>query len=158
MALVVAASVVFIVLVSVLVKLARRFAAPPPIPLTAERIDELSIVAANLIRLFDQDVRSFYAHDGSNPRTALKLGIQQLQLLHEHLRQLKGGFKLICMALKIIIVDSKKDRRDLAWALARNQMTFAYGMMMVRFRLACFVCGLLVVVALSQVRRVLMLL
>jgi len=76
--------------------------------------------------------------------------------MHEHLRHLKNGFRLICMALKIIIVESKRDRPDLAWVLARNQMTFAYRMMTIRVKLACFVCGLMVSVALYQVRRALL--
>ena len=86
---------------------------------------------------------------------ALKLGVQRRKLTHEHLLHLKDDFKLICMALKFVVVESERDRPDLAWVLARNQMTFAYGLMVVRFRLACFVCGLLVSVALCQVRKVL---
>jgi hypothetical protein len=61
MALVVAGSVVFLGLVSVFVKLARRLGATPPIPLTPERNAELSIDAANLLRLLDEEVQSFYA-------------------------------------------------------------------------------------------------
>jgi hypothetical protein len=156
MAFVVAASVVFVGLISVLITLARRFAAPPPIPLTAERFDELSTDVANFVRLLDdEEFHSFYSQDGSTPRIAYKLAIQRWKLMHEHLRHLKSGFKLICMALKVIIVESKQDRPDLAWALLRNQMTFAYGMTVIRFQLACFVCGILVFVVLCQVRKVL---
>jgi hypothetical protein len=46
------------------------------------------------------------------------------------------------MALKVIIVESKQDRPDLAWVLVRNQMTYAYGMMMVRFQLVRYRYGL----------------
>src|ERR1035438_6655655 len=120
MAFVIAAAVVFIGLVSVLVKLTRRFAAPPPIPPTAERIDELSIDAANLLRLLDEEVHSFYAQNRSAPRTALNLGVQRWKLMHDHLRLLKSDFKLICMALKVIMVESNEDRPDLAWVLDRK--------------------------------------
>jgi hypothetical protein len=62
--------------------------------------------------------------------------------LREHLRHLEEDFKLICMALKVIIVQSKYDRPDLAWALVRNQMTFACGMTRVRFQLVRYRYGL----------------
>jgi hypothetical protein len=76
------------------------------------------------------------------PKMATKLRIQRCQLFHERLRHLKNDFKLICMALKVIIVESKHDRPDLARVLVRNQMTFAYGMMMVRFQLVRYRYGL----------------
>ena len=154
MVFVVAASVVLVVLVSVLVKLARRLAAPPPISMTVQRIDELSIDTANLLRLLEEDFRSSDSQDGAATRMAFKSGVQRWKQMHERLRHLKDDFRLVCTALKFIIVESKQDRPDLAWVLLRNQMTFAYGMAVARFRLACFVCGVLASVALDKVRKV----
>jgi hypothetical protein len=73
---------------------------------------------------------------------ATKLRIQRCRLLREHLRHLEDDFKLVCIALKVIIVQSKQDRPDLASALLRNQITFSYRMKVVRFRLLCIRFGL----------------
>ena len=126
-----------------MVRLTRHFAAPQPISVTAEWIDELSIDATHLLRLLDEERFQFFRTEPDfTPKMATKLRIQRCQLFHERLRHLDNDFKLVCMALKVIIVESKHDRPDLAWALVRNQMTFAYGMMMVRFQLVRYRYGL----------------
>ena len=126
-----------------MVKLTRHFASPQPISVTAEWIDELSIDATNLLRLLNEERFQFLrTQPDFTPKMATKLRIQRCQLFHERLRHLRNDFKLICMALKVIIVESKQDRPDLAWVLVRNQMTFAYGMMMVRFQLVRYRYGL----------------
>ena len=98
-----------------MVRLTRHPAGPPSISVTAEWLDELSIETANLLHLLEEE---------------------DSQSLLTHLPHLKNDFKLICMAIKVIIVQSKRDRPDLARVLARSQMTFAYRMMMARFQLA----------------------
>ena len=140
---IIAAAVVCTGLVLAMVKLTRHFASPQPISVTAEWIDELSIDATNLLRLLDEDRFQFSpTQPDFTPKMATRLRIQRCQLLDEHLRHLRNDFKLICMALKVIIVESKHDRPDLARVLVRNQMTFAYGMMMVRFQLVRYRYGL----------------
>jgi hypothetical protein len=44
--------------------------------------------------------------------------------------------------VKVIIVQSNRDRPGLVWAVVRSQITFTYGMMMVRFRLVRYRFGL----------------
>ena len=112
---VIAASVVYIGLVLVMVRLTRHFAAPQPNSLTAEWLDELSVETTALLHL---------------------IGEKDPQSLRTHLPHLKSGFKLICTAVKVIIVQSKRDRPDLVRALAGNEMTFAYRMMVVRLEFA----------------------
>ena len=72
---------------------------------------------------------------------ATKFRMQRCQLFQEYLRNLDNDFKRICMALKVLMVQSEHDRPDLASVLVRNQMTFAYGMTMVRFQLVCYRYG-----------------
>ena len=140
---IIAAAVVCTGLVLAMVKLTRHFAAPQPISVTAEWIDELSIDATNLLRLLDEERSQFFrTQPDFTPKMATRLRIQECQLFHERLRHRKNDFKLVCMALKVIIVESKHDRPDLAWALVRNQTTFASGMMMVRFQLVRYRYGL----------------
>lgn len=91
-----------------------RYLARPPITVTAERFDELFAKTTDLMRL---------------------LGEEDGQVLRTHLPRLKDDFKLICMAVKLIMLQSERDRPDLARLLVRSQITFAYRMMRVRFRL-----------------------
>ena len=52
-----------------------------------------------------------------------------------------GDFKRICLALKILVVQSKRDRGELTSALMRRQISFAFGMMMVHFQLVLYRYG-----------------
>jgi hypothetical protein len=118
---IIAAAVVCIGIVLAMVRLTRHFAEPQPIPLTAEWLDELFIETTDLMRLVGEE-------DGRS--------------LHTHLPRLKDDFRRICMAVKVIMVQSERDRPDLARVLVRSQVTFAYRMMIFRFRLACQRSGL----------------
>jgi hypothetical protein len=143
MGFIIAASVVFIGLVLVLVKLARRFASPQHLPVTAEWIEELSIERYRpMLRLLNQeDLHFLRAQPGFTPRMATDFRIQRCQLFQEYLRDLDSDFKRICMALKVLMVQAEHDRPDLASVLMRNQMTFAYGMTMVQFQLMFYRYG-----------------
>jgi hypothetical protein len=112
---VIAASVVYIGLVLVMVRLTYHFAARQPISVTAEWLDEVSVETTTLLHL---------------------VGEKDSQSLCTHLPRLQDDFKLICMAVKVVIVQSNRDRPDLVRVLARNEMTFAYRMMMVRLKFA----------------------
>jgi hypothetical protein len=118
---VIAASLVWAGLVLVMVKLTGHFTGPPPISLTPEWLDQLSVETTDLLRLIGEN-------GGQSVRT--------------HLPRLRDDFRLICMAVKVIIVQSNRDRPDLAWVLVRSQITFTYGMMMLRFQLVRYRYGL----------------
>jgi hypothetical protein len=135
---IIAASVVCAGLVLVMVRLTRHFAAPQPISVTAEWLDQLSIETTDLLHLLgEEDHQVLHTQPGFTPKSATKHHIQRCQLLQEHLPRLKDDFRLICLAVKVIMVQSERDRPDLARMLVRNQITFAYRMMTVRFQLAC---------------------
>ena len=135
---IIAASVVCAGLVLVMVRLTRHFAAPQPISVTAEWLDELSIETTDLLRLLgEEDHQVLHTQPGFTPKSPAKFHIERCQLLHEHLPRLKSDFRLASMAVKVIMVHSQRDRADLARVLVRSQITFAYHMMMVRFQLAC---------------------
>jgi hypothetical protein len=108
----IAAAVVCAGLVLVTIRLTLHFAEPRPISVTAAWIDELSIETTDLLRL---------------------VGEEDVQSLRTHLPRLRDDFKLICMGIKVLMVLSNRDRPDLARVLMRNQITFTYRMMMVRF-------------------------
>jgi hypothetical protein len=118
---IIAASLVWAGLVLVMVKLTGHLTGPPPISVTAEWLDQLSIETSALLRLLREN-------GGQSVRT--------------HLPRLRDDFRLICIAVKVIIVQSNRDRPDLVRVLIRNQMEFAYRMMMVRFQLVRYRFGL----------------
>jgi hypothetical protein len=135
-----AADVVAIVLALVLVEFFRRLGSPQQFPVTAEWIDQLSVERYRpMLRLLNQeDVHFLRTQPSFTPQMATKFRIQRCQLFQGYLRDLDNDFKRICMALKVLMVQSKHDRPDLASLLLRNQITFAFCMMMVQARLVCY--------------------
>jgi hypothetical protein len=55
---------------------------------------------------------------------------------------LQSDFGRVCSAIKLVMLQSKHDRPDLAVALIRHQLAFATGMVMVQCRLTLFSWGL----------------
>ena len=95
-----------------------------------------------MLRLLDQEDLDFLrAQPGFTARMATEFRIQRCRALRDYLRQMDHDFKRICMALKILTVQSKHDRGDLASVLVRSQITFAYGMMMAQFQLVLYRYG-----------------
>lgn len=139
-----AASVLFVGLVLVLVKLTRHFASPQHLPVTVDWIEGLSIERYSpMLRLLNQeDLHFLRAQPGYTPQRATKFRIQRCQIFRGYLRQLDSDFKRTCVALKVLMVQSEHDRPDLASVLMRNQMTFAYGMMTVQFQLVFYRYGI----------------
>jgi hypothetical protein len=139
----VAASVLFIGLVLVLVKLTRHFASPQHLPVTAEWIEELSIERYRpMLRLLNQeDLHFLQAQPDFTKQMASTFCIQRCQIFEGYLRDLDNDFKRVCMALKVLMVCSAHDRPDLASVLVRSQMTFAYGIIVVRFQMVLYRYG-----------------
>jgi len=116
------------------------------LPVTAEWIDELSIDRYRpMMRLLDGgDVAFLRTQPGFTPRMATKLRQQRCQIFRGYLRCLNSDFTRVCSAIKLVMLQSKHDRPDLASALLRQQAMFAAGMAVVYFRLFLYrwgVCG-----------------
>lgn len=116
------------------------------LPLTAEWIDELSIERYRpMMRLLDgADVEFLKSQPGFTPRMAAKLRIQRCQIFRGYLRCLNSDFQRVCAAIKILMLQSREDRPDLAGLLVQQQMRFACGMGLVQSRLFLYrwgICG-----------------
>ena len=116
------------------------------LPLNAEWIDKLSIERYRpMMRLLDGgDLEFLRSQPGFTPRMATKLRIQRCQIFRGYLRCLNGDFQRVCAALKVLMLQSRQDRPDLAGVLVQHQLMFACGMAMVYFRLFLYrwgVCG-----------------
>ena len=123
----------------------RRFASPSvTLPPTAEWIDELSIEHYRpMLRLLDDaEVRFLRAHSGFTPKLAACFRRQRCQIFRGYLKSLSSDFGRICMALKVLMMQASIDRPDLAAALIRSRMMFAYGMAMARLQLVLFRLGI----------------
>jgi hypothetical protein len=116
------------------------------LPVTAEWIGELSIERYRpMMRLLDGSDLSFLrSQPGFTPRMAVTLRIQRCQMFRGYLRCLNADFQRVCAAIKLVMLQSRHDRPDLALVLIRQQWTFAVGMFVVQCRLFLYrwgVCG-----------------
>lgn len=138
-----AGSLVFIIPVLVSIRLRRNFGSPARLPITVTWIDDLSIDRYRpMLRLLNhEDVRFLRAQPGFTWRMARKFRAQRCQLSREYLRTLDDDFNRVCIALKVIMVQSKWDRPELASILVQSEVTFAFRMIMVEFQLVCYRYG-----------------
>ena len=128
-----------------LFKLLRNIAAAGrSLPVTAEWIDELSVERYKpMMRLLDGDDLDFLrSQPGFTPQAAAKLRIQRSQIFRGYLRSLSTDFGRINGAIKLLMLQSRNDRPDLAATLIRQQILFAGGVLVVQFRLVLYRFGL----------------
>jgi hypothetical protein len=114
------------------------------LPVTPEWIDTLSIDCYRpMMRLLDTgDVEFLRAQAGFTPAMVRQLRSQRVQVFKGYLRFLRLDFNRICAAIKLLMVQSRRDRPELAEALVRHQFLFLSGMLMVRFRLLLYRLGM----------------
>jgi len=114
------------------------------LPLTAEWIDELSVERYRpMFRLLDSEELNFLrCQPGFTPEMATKVRIQRCQIFRGYLRCLNADFERVSAAIKVLMLQSRHDRPDLAAALVRHQVTFFWAMQTVQFRLILFRWGL----------------
>ena len=113
------------------------------LPVTAEWIDELSVERYRpMARLLDgEDLDFLRSHPGFTPRMATRVRVQRCQIFRGYLRCLNADFGRVCAAIKVLILQSRHDRPDLAAALVRYQFTFVCSLWIVQFRLLLFRWG-----------------
>ena len=128
-----------------LVRLLRGMsAAGRNLPVTADWIDELSVERYRpMMRLLDgADLELLRLQPGFSAEAAAKLRLQRCHMFRGYLRSLSTDFGRICGAIKLLMVQSKHDRPDLAAALMRQQFLFAVGVLTVNCRLVLYRFGL----------------
>jgi hypothetical protein len=114
------------------------------LPLTADWIDELSIERYRpMIRLLDgEDLEFLRSQPGFTPEMATKLRVQRCQIFRAYLQCLNADFGRVCTAIKVLMLQSRDDRPDLAAALVRYQARFVLSMALIQFRVVLFRWGL----------------
>jgi len=125
--------------------LVRRIASPQAsLPVTAGWIDALSVERYRpMLRLLDaEDLDFLRSQPGFTPCMAARLRLQRCQIFRGYLSCLSSDFARVCLATKLVMLQSRDDRPDLAAALLRQQLLFAASMLAVHFRLFLYRWGL----------------
>lgn len=114
------------------------------LPVTAEWIDELSLERYRpMMRLLDrQDLDFLSSQPGFTPAMATRLRIQRCQIFRGYLRCLSADFGRVCAAIKVLLLQSRHDRPDLAATLVRSQLSFVAGIAIVQVRLVLYRWGI----------------
>ena len=122
----------------------RLFAGGATLPVTAEWIDELSVDRYQpMARLLgEEDLRFLRSRPDFTPPMAASFRRERVRIFLGYLRCLNLDFQRVTMALKIVMVQSRYDRPDLAVVLVRSQRAFAFGMVLAYCRLTLYRFGL----------------
>jgi len=103
------------------------------LPVTAEWIADLSQDRCrSLLRLQCNSAR----------RMTAKLRRERCQVFKDYLQRLQDDFGRATLALKVLMVQSREDRPDLAAALLHHQLAFGCGMVAARSRLFLYRWGI----------------
>lgn len=128
------------------VALALRKVASPKMahPVTAEWIEELSVEQYRpMLRLLDRADHQFLRDQRDfEVRNLDEFRRERIGIFREYLKRLNADFASVCMALKIVMLQSETDRPDLATTLLQAQVRFAAGMVVVQARLVLYEIGI----------------
>ena len=122
----------------------RRLSAPTSLPVTAAWIDELSVGRYEPMKrlLAPEELEFVRAHPRCTPGKAAEFRRERCRLFESYLHCLHADFQRVSMALKIIMVQSRYDRPDLAALLIRTERAFVLGLMMVYVRVLLYRLGI----------------
>ena len=114
------------------------------LPVTAGWIDELSSERYRpMLRLLDGgDIDFLNAQPDFPPHAAMRVRKQRCEIFRGYLRCLNNDFDRVCLAIKLLMLQARDDRPDLAGILLRNRLSFAAGMATVYLRLFLYRWGL----------------
>jgi len=125
--------------------LMRTFGSPQDrLPLSARWISELSLDRYRpMLRLLEtEDLEFLRNQPGFSPSMVAQLRVQRCQVFRGYLRCLKADFARMCLALKLVLVQSENDRPELTANLLHQQFLFALTMLGVQFRVWLYRWGL----------------
>ena len=114
------------------------------LPVTTEWLGELSDDRYRpMLRLLEEsDFRFLRTQKGYTPALEKRLRCRRVETFLDYLHMLESDFKRVCLAVKVLMVQSEFDRPDLASALIHRQLTFAWGVLLLQFRLVLFRWGI----------------
>ena len=132
----------------------KRFSQGTRLPVTAEWIDELSIERYRpmMSLLNSADLEFLRSQPGFTHRMEARVRAQRCQIFRGYLRSLNADFSRVCAAIKLLMLQSRYDRPDLAGILVKHQAMFAGGLILVHGKLLLYRAGICGVDVTSLVR------
>jgi hypothetical protein len=93
-------------------------------------------------RLLDEDDERFLrSHQKFNREGDKKFRRMRVKIFRGYMHQLTEDFNRICKTLKVMMVESKVDRQDLAGLILKQQFKFTFIMMAVELKLMVYGLG-----------------
>lgn len=113
-------------------------------PVTTAWIEELSLERYRpMMNLLDEADFQFLRTQGSSDGIRMdEFRRGRIRAFRQYLKRLNADFASVCMALKIVMLQSEADRPELGKTLLRAQTRFALGMVTVQVRLAFYEIGI----------------
>jgi hypothetical protein len=123
---------------------AHRAISPKRLSVTLDWLEELSPERYQpMLRLLNrQDLDFLRSQPGFTRKMERGFRQKRCEIFRGYLRQLDGDFQQVCTALKLVMVQSNRDRPDLAATLLRQEVWFKVGMLAVHLRLLLYGCGI----------------
>lgn len=114
------------------------------LPVTAQWLSDLSPDRYRpMLRLLaEEDFQFLRVQSGFVPEMEARLRAQRAQIFASYLDCLDKDFQKVCLALKVLLLQSRYDRPDLASLLVRNQILFLINLQIIRVRLFLYRRGL----------------
>jgi hypothetical protein len=137
--------VVAVLLAGGFVILLRRVAGEPQtLPVTAQWIDDLSMERYRpmLRMLADDDQQYLKGQVGFGGASLRQFRADRCEIIRGYLRWLESDFARISMALRVLMVQSRSDRPDLAVFLIRQKLAFQLGILAIEAHLRVYRWGL----------------
>jgi len=108
-----------------------------------EWLEEVSVQRyLPMLLLLSEDLQAPCAPAGLDPAYAARLRARRCRMVRQHLRLMRADFRRLCGALELVLLQAQEDRPDLASGLLQRQITFAYRMTKVEFRLILYRWGI----------------
>ncbi len=113
------------------------------VPAVFDPLDDWSIDRYRpMLRLLDgADFVFLRGQPGFTQNLEDRLRAQRSHLFRAYLRELRADFGRIALAAKLLMVEARSDRPDLAAALIRSELMFGWAVAVVNLRLALYSCG-----------------
>jgi hypothetical protein len=113
------------------------------LPLSAEWINELSTDKyRNMMRLLSRrDLQELRALPNYSPQMASEFRRERSRLFKKYLDAMSVDFERICVAIRVLMLNSKYDRPDLASTLIQSQIMFSLAMANLRMRVFFYTLG-----------------
>jgi hypothetical protein len=143
MLLIAACSLTLVLIVAVLLIVRRMGKHAYSLPLTSEWINQLSTDKySNMMRLLNRrDLDNLRLRPDYSAEMAAKFRRERSRIIKGYLDAMTVDFARICAAIRVLMLNSKYDRPDLASTLIKSQIMFALAMAVLRIRVFFYALG-----------------